>query len=184
SVAVSPSSATLQVGQTSQLTATPKDANGTALSGRTIAWSSGNTTVATVSTSGLVTANAAGSATITATSEGQNGTAAITVTNAPVWSVTVSLASPSVTVGGTDQGTAIVRDASGNILTGRTVNWSTSSSSIASVSSSGLVTGAAAGTATITATSEGQSGASSVSVTAPSSSGCTATGSAVCYYVA
>ena len=43
-------------------------------------WSSGNTAAATVNSSGLVTAVAAGAATITATCEGQNGTSAITVT--------------------------------------------------------------------------------------------------------
>src|SRR5439155_18708328 len=67
-------------GQTVQLTATPRDANGNVLSGRTITWSSDNATVATVSTSGLVTAKVAGSAMITATSEGQSGSASITVT--------------------------------------------------------------------------------------------------------
>ena len=82
SVAVSPASASIQLGETVQLIATPKDANGNALSGRTMTWSSNNTTVATVSSSGLVTGQAAGSATITATSEGQSGTAALTITAA------------------------------------------------------------------------------------------------------
>ncbi|HMH84225.1 MAG TPA: alkaline phosphatase family protein, partial [Gemmatimonadales bacterium] len=52
-------------------------------SGRTVTWTSSNTTVATVSASGLVTGKVAGSATITATSEGQSGTSALTVTAAP-----------------------------------------------------------------------------------------------------
>jgi len=82
SVAVSPASASIQLGETVQLIATPQDANGNALSGRTMTWSSNNTTVATVSSSGLVTGQAAGSATITATSEGQSGTAALTITAA------------------------------------------------------------------------------------------------------
>lgn len=64
---------------TLQLTATPRDAQGNALSGRTITWTSSAQTVATVSNSGLVTANALGSATITASSEGQSGTAQLTV---------------------------------------------------------------------------------------------------------
>src|SRR5256886_10639420 len=50
-----PASGSLYVGQTVQLTATPKDSAGNPLTGRVIAWSSDNTTVATVSTSGLVT---------------------------------------------------------------------------------------------------------------------------------
>ena len=83
SVAVSLPVAGAAVGQTLQLTATPKDSSGNPLSGRTIAWSSSAQQVATVSASGLVTGVAAGSATITAMSEGKSGTAAITVT-APV----------------------------------------------------------------------------------------------------
>src|SRR5438034_1267932 len=81
SVAVSPTSASVAVGQTEQLSATPKDANGNPLTGRTVSWSSGNTAVATVAASGLVTGVSAGAATITAASEGQTGTAAITVTS-------------------------------------------------------------------------------------------------------
>ena len=56
--------------------------------------------------------------------------------------------------------------ASGNVLTGRTVTWSTSSASIATVSQTGVVTGVAAGTATITATSEGKTGTATITVTA------------------
>src|SRR5437773_1679333 len=70
SVTVSPATASVPAGQTMQLAATPKDANGNSLSGRTISWSSGSTAVATVSASGLVTGVAAGAATITATAEG------------------------------------------------------------------------------------------------------------------
>jgi len=80
SVSVAPATATVAVGSTTQLTATPKDANGGTLSGRTVTWASSNTSVATVNASGLVTGQVAGTATITATSEGQSGTAAITVT--------------------------------------------------------------------------------------------------------
>src|SRR5207302_1337428 len=70
-VEVTPPSASVQAGQTVQLAATPKDANGAPLSGRTVTWSSSNTAVAAVSNSGLVSGVTAGSATITATSEGK-----------------------------------------------------------------------------------------------------------------
>jgi hypothetical protein len=80
SVTVNPTTANLQVGQTTQLAATPRDASGSPLSGRVVTWASNNATVATVNGSGLVSAVGAGSATITATSEGQGGTAAIAVT--------------------------------------------------------------------------------------------------------
>ncbi|MEZ4457426.1 MAG: Ig-like domain-containing protein [Gemmatimonadales bacterium] len=79
SVVVAPAAATLVPTQTQALTATPRDASGNTLAGRTVTWSSNAGAVASVSTAGLVTAVSAGSATITATSEGQAGTAAITV---------------------------------------------------------------------------------------------------------
>src|SRR2546426_951023 len=163
-VTVSPAAPTVQVGQTAQLTATPKDANGTPLSGRAVTWASNNTAVAMVNGSGLVTAVATGAAAITAASEGQSGTAVVTVSNVPVASVTVTPASASVQQGATVQLTATPRDASGNPLTGRAIGWSSSDNTIATVSSTGLVTGVVAGAVTITATSEGQSGTASITV--------------------
>ena len=53
-------------------------------------WGSSDPTVATVNATGLVTGVAAGTATITATSEGKSGTSTITVTKIPVGSVTVA----------------------------------------------------------------------------------------------
>src|SRR5213593_879837 len=81
-VSVTPASLSLTVGQTGQLTATPRDSAGNPLAGRVVTWVSSNTVVATVNGSGLVTAKAAGSATITATSEGQSGSATVTATAA------------------------------------------------------------------------------------------------------
>jgi len=171
SVTVSPATASVVAGQTLQLTATLKDANGNTLT-RTVAWTSSNTSAATVGGStGLVTGVAAGSATITATSEGKTGGAAVTVTQVPVASVAVSPATASMLVGQTVQLTATPKDASGTTLSGRVVSWASSNTSVATVSSSGLVTGKAAGSATITATSEGKSGSAGVTVTAPPSGG-------------
>src|SRR2546422_50541 len=287
SVALTPASATIQVGQTQQLAATLKDASGNTLSGRAVIWSSPTPSVASVSSSGLVTGLAAGSAVITATSEGQSGTATLTVvappppaapgsvtdlaaggatdtsvtlsftevsdgtgrpasydvrfavapiswgsapagargtcatplagsaigaqrtgrvlglspstaygfqlvafrgtlnvdavfgslsnvasgTTAagapkPVASVGVSPGSASVGVGGTQQFTATLKDANGNVVSGRTVSWSSSAPLIAPVSGTGLVTALVTGTTTLTATSEGQSGTASLTVTA------------------
>src|SRR6266567_699226 len=79
SVLVSPASGELPVGETMQLTATLKDAAGTPLTGRPVTWASSNPSVATVSRDGVAAGVAQGSATITATSEGESGSAAITV---------------------------------------------------------------------------------------------------------
>ncbi|MGQ0703176.1 MAG: Ig-like domain-containing protein [Gemmatimonadales bacterium] len=77
SVTVTPNQATIEVGQTTTLSAQPKDANGNPLS-RAVTWSSSNNQIASVN-AGLVTAVAPGNATISATSEGKTGEAAITV---------------------------------------------------------------------------------------------------------
>jgi uncharacterized protein YjdB len=166
-VTVSPATAGVTVGQTVQLTATPKDASGNALTGRVVTWASSAPAVATVSGTGLVSGVAAGTATIAATSEGQSGPAAITVSAVPVASVAVSPATAGVTVGQTVQLTATPKDASGNALTGRVVIWTTSAPAVATVSGTGLVSGVAAGSATVTATSEGKSATATLTVTAP-----------------
>src|SRR5207249_3891534 len=171
-VAVAPATANLTVGQTVQLTATPKDSAGSALTGRTVTWGSSNTAVATVGPSGLVTSKAAGSATITATSEGKAGSATVTVAAVPVASVAVTPATATIPSQGTLQLTATPKDANGNTLTGRSVTWTSSAPTQMSVSPSGLVTDLADNvTVSITATVEGQSGASVVTVQAPVASG-------------
>jgi parallel beta-helix repeat protein len=81
SVTITPSSATIEVGATVQLVATARDANGNTLAA-TFAWASSNTAVATVTSSGLTSGVAGGSATVTATADGKSGSSAITV-NAP-----------------------------------------------------------------------------------------------------
>src|SRR6266700_2245052 len=169
-VTLTPGSATVNEGQTLQLAATLKDANGNILTGRSITWSSSNTSAASVNGTGFVTGVTAGSATITATSEGKSGTSAITVVHMPVASVTVTPASGTVPAGSSVQLTATPKDANGNPLVGRTVTWQSSNTSAATVNGGGLVSGVAAGSATITATSEGQSGTSVITVTPPSAS--------------
>src|SRR5206468_5109021 len=124
--------ASLSVGQTVQLTATPKDSAGGTLTGRMVTWTSSNTSVATVSGSGQVAGVTAGSATITATSEGKSSTAALTVTSVPVASVAVSPATASLTVGQTVQLTATPKDSAGGTLTGRTIGRARSRTSVAS----------------------------------------------------
>ena len=166
SVAVTPPTANIVVGKTVQLTAVAQDANGNALAGRSVAWSSGNTATADVDATGLVTAKAVGGpVTITAMSEGKTGTATITVIPAPVASVAVTPPTANVVIGKTQQLTAVLQDADGHPLTGRSVAWTSGNGAIADVDATGLVTGKAlGGPVTITATSEGKSGTASVTV--------------------
>ncbi len=168
-VSVTLASSTLTAGQTTQATAVAKDGSGNIMSGQTISWSSTNTSVATVSSSGVVTAMSAGTASIVATTGGKSGSGAVTVSGsaAPVASVTTTLASPSIDVGQSTQASVVLRDASGNVLTGRTISFSSSNAAVATVSSTGLVTAVAAGSAQIRATSEGVPGSANLTVSVP-----------------
>jgi len=79
SVEVAPSSGSVHVGGTLQLTATPRDASGNAMSGQAVSWSSSNTSAVSVAPGGLVTGVDAGLATVMATSGGKTGAATLAV---------------------------------------------------------------------------------------------------------
>ena len=159
SVTIEPTSASLIPGQKVTFTATARDANGNALTGRAITWETSAPLVGSLSTtsgtSTEVTGLAIGSTTIKATSETKSGTATVTVTAVPVASITIAPTSPSIVQNGKTTLTATVKDASGNTLTGRTITWETSAPLVGSLSTtsgaSTEVTGLATGTTTITA---------------------------------
>jgi uncharacterized protein YjdB len=164
SVSVQPTSASLIVAQGTTLTATVKDANGAVVTDRQVAWTTSNAAVASVTQGGVVKALAAGTATISATSEGSTGSATITV-SAAVASITLQPASATLQRNMTVTLAATLKDAGGNVLTGRVITWKSSDTTVASVSSAGVVTAVRIGPATITATSEGKSANASVTVT-------------------
>ena len=165
SVSVTPPTPTIYVTDTLALSAVPKDASSNALPSRAVSWGSSNTAVASVSGAGLVTGVAVGTDTITATSEGVNGTAVVTVSLVPVASVTVSPAVDTIAVLATVQLSATPKDSAGHALSGRVVTWASSDTTKAKVSATGLVTGVAAGTITVTATSGGKTGNAAITVT-------------------
>lgn len=164
-VRVSPTTATVFVGASASLDAEVFDAGGGVVTGRQVTWASANSSIATVSESGVVIGMSAGTVAITATASGVSGTAVITVRPVPVASVDVSPATGSVFIGQSVQLSATANDSSGNTLAGRTITWKSSAPSTASVSSTGLVTGLFPGTVTITASSEGKDGTAQVTVT-------------------
>ena len=159
SVTVSPAAATIYLDKDThkQLTATVSVTGGAP---QTVNWTSSNNSVATVSSTGYVTALAEGSATITATStfDGtKKGTCTITVketggTDPAVNSVTVTPSSYTMVLkDDTHKQLTATVDVEGDAP--QTVTWSTSNSAVATVNASGVVTGKSAGTAVITATS-------------------------------
>ena len=82
SIELVPGTAEIEVSETLELAAITRDKDGNVLTGRQIAWSSSDGQVAIVSQTGLVTGIAAGMARITAMTEGEKGSARISV--APV----------------------------------------------------------------------------------------------------
>ena len=162
-VDVSPATAQLLPAQTSQLSAQPRDAAGNALSGRVVTWSSSNQAIATVAGTGLVTAVAAGSATITATSEGQAGSATITVL-APVASISLSDTALALVPGAADTIVATLRNAAGDTLLNRTIQWTSSAPTVATVSANGVIAALAVGSTRISASVEGKNAEATVSV--------------------
>jgi alpha-tubulin suppressor-like RCC1 family protein len=105
------------IGASGQLTASVLDKNGQAVSGRRIVWQSSDATVVSVDSLGLVTAEGAGMATITATAAGQSGQAAAVVS--PAASRLVYKAEPSAVVAGSAFDPAVrieIQDANGHVV--------------------------------------------------------------------
>ncbi len=170
SVEVTPNAVSRRVGESVQLSAAVKDADGLILNGQTVTWTSSNTTVASVSAAGVVMANAVGVASISAAAGGHSGSAVVSVVGAPVATVTVSPMVDTILVGETVTLSAVLRDGDGNVLTDRSAVWTSSDPTIASVGlATGLVTGVADGDATISATAENKSASSVITVFGPCS---------------
>ncbi|MCZ6857006.1 MAG: Ig-like domain-containing protein [Gemmatimonadetes bacterium] len=172
-----PGVATLTVGETRQLTATPRDSSGDQLADTDVTWNSNDDNIARVSPGGTVTAVAAGFAQITARAAGHSSTVGVTV-NAPrpvsrpvetapaVASVRVTPTSPSVVVGGSVRLQATALDSRGNTLGPQTTMWRTSNGGVVTIGSDGLATGVQTGTAQITATVDEHSATTTITVTA------------------
>ena len=147
SVTLDKSSLELNEGETATLTATVKPDNA---SDKTVTWSSSKTSVATVDANGKVTAVAEGTATITAKAGDKTATCSVTVKKnvIAVESVTLDITSTILNTGETLTLTATVKP---DNATDKTVTWSSSNSSVATVDANGKVTAVAQGTAIVTA---------------------------------
>jgi uncharacterized protein YjdB len=159
---VSPPSATVSVGTSTQLSTT-LDSNGVTIS-KPVVWATSDSTTVTVSGSGLAVAIKAGSAVVTATSGGKGASVPFTVVAIPVDTVTVTPALDTLQQGTSLQLSVVTKDASGNTLNGRLVSWGSNNPGVASVSSTGKVQALAVGSATITAISEGKTDTSKIVV--------------------
>jgi alpha-tubulin suppressor-like RCC1 family protein len=167
SIEVQPLEATLEPGGTQQYVAIVSDLHGNPMSAD-VAWSSSDESVATIDQSGLATAVAEGTVTITASAEFVSGSATLTV-EAPVQvvgSIEVAPLEATLEPGGTQQYVATIRDQHGNPMSADVI-WSSSDESVAIVDQSGLATAVSEGIAIITATVGSVSGSATLTVEAP-----------------
>lgn len=158
-ITLSESSRTMIIGQTYTLNPTVTPANGK------VAYRSSAASVASVSTSGLITAKKTGSAVITVYDpSGGTAQATLKVTVKEKSNITISASIASLGVGNSYKLTASSED-------GSAIKWSSSNANVASVRN-GVVSGISAGTAVITASDESGSKATcSITVLGVSSSG-------------
>ena len=146
-VSLSRTSVALSKGKTYQLEATVSPSNAT---NKKLTWTSSNTKVVTVDSTGKITTLKNGTATITCKSaNGKTATCKITVRDIPVTGITLDKTSVIADVGATFDVKATILP---NNATNQKIVWSTSDKSIAKISSSGKVTAVAPGVCQITAT--------------------------------
>ena len=156
SIGLSFTQTSLGIGDTAQIVATVYP---TTVSNKTVLYQSSAPDIVSVSNTGLITAKAEGSATITVTSEATDtvsATVAVTVAKAvvPVQSIVLNHKTAALLVGQTLQLEATLTPAD---ATDKTIIWTSSDPGAASVDENGLVTALEQGDATITAVPSGNS---------------------------
>jgi uncharacterized protein YjdB len=173
-VDVTPGGSELMIGNSVQLIGVARDATGDAVPNHPVQWSTDNAAVASVSSTGAVTAYTEGTATITASTGSKTGTASLSVSSgppAPVAAITLAISDPTLNIGQTTRVDATLTDASGRKLQNRSITWSVADPSIASAStlnaSSAKVIAKLSGTTQVIATCEGISTSVSLTVAPP-----------------
>lgn len=152
------SAITLALDEVRTLVAVARDAQNNVLPNRVVTWVSNKPDIVSVDpATGKITAKDGGSAIVTATIEGRSVNINVTV-NIPVATVEIVSALDTLEAYDVIEMHAVLKDAQGRVLTGRTVVWSSSNASVATINNANAtLTGVDRGTVTVTATSEGKS---------------------------
>ena len=170
SITIEPAYLIIHNGESKTLTATvyPETATNTSYT-----WSSSNTSVATVSTSGIVKGIAKGTAIITATAKDGSGASGTCEVEVQQYVTSITLDKTSLTLNEGQSSKISVSSIKPDDANDKSVIWSSSDESVATVDESGTVFGISKGTSTITASAADGSGKSakcSVTVNRPVSS--------------
>jgi hypothetical protein len=153
-------------GATAQLTAAALFVTGDTVPSAGVVWSAASEAPITVNDAGVVTAQRDGTATVTCAAGNGTDTRTVVVL-AAVTSVVVAPGQAAIVIGGTQAFTATARDRRQNIISGRTIIWTSAAPAIAQVNQAGNATGVSAGTARIDARVDGVTGSGTLTVSFP-----------------
>ena len=139
-----------------RLVAGAYDENNSLMTGVTFSWRSLTPAVASVlDANGLVRAQANGVSKVVVTGGGKTDTATVTV-HQQTSSVLPSVANAALEVGDTLYLTAVLRDARGVTIAGRSVAWTTENESVVTINAAGMVVARAIGSTNVVATGDGR----------------------------
>ena len=152
SLIINPDTVHLRHGDTQLLTVAAEDASGHAISGVSVTFASGDTSVASVSSAGLVTARKTGTTTITA-SDGNVHQVAIVFVLAGAKTVSGLPADTIIHLGGAYVLAVTVQDSTNQVIIGAPVVYGSLDTTVARVSPLGAVSGVGIGLTHISLTS-------------------------------
>jgi uncharacterized protein YjdB len=157
---------TLAPGERAPIVARAKNARGELVASVPIVWSSTDPAVAFPSADSVVTAIGVGSATLTASGGGRSASVRVLVApaSASVAALRIVPAAVRLAAGDSARLTATAEDRSGQLITGRPLEWTSSAPGVVLVSATGQATGVAPGTAIVTASADGKTAQATVTV--------------------
>lgn len=162
-IAIQPPTAQVVVGGTTLFTAAVTDRRNETVPNQPVSWASRDSTVASVSDSGIVTGKREGTTLVLARTGKRVATAQVSVVPPRVEAVTVAPKALALKIGSSATLRAQARDAGGGALR-RDFTWQSSDPTVATVGGNGRVTAKAPGSATITVQTEGKTATADVTV--------------------
>jgi Tol biopolymer transport system component len=165
-VRITPEAPVLALDETVALSATALDARGNPMAGDASAWTSSNPQVATVSSAGVVTPVAPGTATVTAGVRGTFGRVTVTVGQRAVARVELDVVEATVTEGERRQLVATAKDTLGNTVPGHGARWVSTDPGIVEVGPLGAITALRPGQVEIQVRIDGQEAHATITVAA------------------